>query len=327
MVSFITHAYASTDRNAKFKKFGAIANTFPNSKIISDQIYEPSDLAIIYSWVDDKKVDIGSEGKVSMKRYKREIIEGQRNAGKFVMPIDNSLFVYKDQSYRYNYLRFSIGGVFANDGHFFDNHVDRKRWERIKRNLSIDVKPWRNQGDHVLICMQRSNGFTFNYENGTEEWLTNTLVALSNHTDRRIVIRPHPGDGRLGKHISNAIHNVTMRRLGRVHVRNHITVSQNKTIEEDLRGAWACVTYNSSPSTVSAIEGIPVFVLDPEPRKSHAYPVANTYLSNIENPNMPDNRQEWLERLAMSHFSYGDIENGLLYKTTAQFFEEKNARL
>lgn len=330
MEHFTTNIYASTDRNRKFKKYDAINQTFPNSKLITGQEYFPSDLAIIHSWIN-KKVTAKklNRAKTNMKLYKNQIIGNQFNLSKHVMSIDNSLFIYKDRSHQYNYLRYSIDGIYANTGYYFDRDIDKTRWDKIKNDLSIDVKPWRKTGEHVLLCLQRSTGFSFDYEKGMVEWLTKTLFDISKVTNRKIIIRRHPGEVNIGSLIHVVLSNVTNPKLysEEDRVKNHITISSSLTIEEDLNNAWCCLVYNSSPSVVSAIEGVPVFILDPEPQKSQSYPIANIDLNFIETPKIPDNRQEWLEQLAMSHFSYEDIENSLLYQATFKFFEEKNGRL
>ena len=332
MHHFSTNVYSSTDRNGKFKKYDAIIKTFPNSSLITEINYRESDLAIIYSWTTENTNSVGeSPAKTNIKLYKRQIIDSQLKYSKHVMAIDNSLFVYRDQAYLYNYLRYSMDGVYANTGYYFDRDVDETRWEKIKKDLSIEVKPWRNTGDHVLLCLQRSNGFSFNYERGMLDWLTKTILDITKVTDRKIIIRKHPGDGRLHnvvqKVIANFNNNNSKIPRNSKTTKNKIFATSNTRIEDDLKNAWCCLVYNSSPSVVSTIEGVPVFLLDPNPKKSQAYHMSNTDLGLIETPNMPDNRQEWLEKLAMSHFSYEDVENGLLYNAAHKFFEEKNGRI
>ena len=56
-----------------------------------------------------------------------------------------------------------------------------------------------------------------------------------------------------------------------------------RTLMQDLMNAYCVISYNSSPAVVSAIEGVPIFVLDPE--RSQAKEVANTNLRDLENPN------------------------------------------
>ena len=80
----------------------------------------------------------------------------------------------------------------------------------------------------------------------------------------------------------------------------------------------ATITYNSSPGVASAIEGIPLFVTDPTPQISQAFPVANTDLSQIETPDVFE-RQQWIEKLAMSHFNFADLEKGTAWNIIKEY--------
>jgi hypothetical protein len=89
-------------------------------------------------------------------------------------------------------------------------------------------------------------------------------------------------------------------------------------LTDDLHKAWAVVTYNSSPGVAGAIEGVPVFVTDTNPRRSQAFPVANTDVSQIESPKTFE-RQAWLERLAMSHWNFAETSSGEAWQHMRQF--------
>ena len=80
---------------------------------------------------------------------------------------------------------------------------------------------------------------------------------------------------------------------------------------DDLQNCWAVVNHNSSPTVGSVIEGYPIFVTDPV--RSQCTPVANTELSLIETPAMPD-RQSWVERIAMCHWSHQDVVSGAAWR-------------
>jgi len=67
------------------------------------------------------------------------------------------------------------------------------------------------------------------------------------------------------------------------------------------------VNYNSSPVVGAAIEGIPIFVMDA--LNSQCKDIANTDLSRIENPQMPD-RLRWIERLSMFHWNFDELTSG-----------------
>jgi hypothetical protein len=76
----------------------------------------------------------------------------------------------------------------------------------------------------------------------------------------------------------------------------------------DLVNCWALVCYNSTPSAVAPIEGIPSFITD-DPAYSQAGGIANTDLSQIETPVMPD-REQWIRQLAQCHWSFEDLRSG-----------------
>ena len=110
------------------------------------------------------------------------------------------------------------------------------------------------------------------------------------------MLRPHPGDKSARQHI------------GDVSQMRNVKISEpGSTLLDDLKDCWAVVNHNSSPTVGSVIEGYPIFVTDPE--KSQAAQVANTDFRLIENPAMPD-RQAWLERIAMCHWSQKEIMSG-----------------
>jgi hypothetical protein len=129
-------------------------------------------------------------------------------------------------------------------------------------------------------------------------WCNQTITELRKYTDRPIVVRGHPGDKRVRQYLTLSQPNVT--------------ISSKESILEDFKNAWATITYNSSPGVASAIEGIPVFVTDPNPRISQAFGVCNLDLSRIEEPKIPE-RQNWIEKISMCHFNFTDLRTGVAW--------------
>jgi hypothetical protein len=95
-----------------------------------------------------------------------------------------------------------------------------------------------------------------------------------------------------------------------------VRLSTNENIIDDLRNCWAAVNYNSSPVVGAAIEGVPIFVCNPE--KSQSREIANTDLSQIENPLLP-NRQQWVERLSMFHWNFDELRSGECWRHMRKF--------
>jgi hypothetical protein len=70
------------------------------------------------------------------------------------------------------------------------------------------------------------------------------------------------------------------------------------------------VTHNSTASTDSCIRGIPTFCTSD---LALCWPVANTDLTKIENPDRLD-RTQWLNDLGYKLWSTKEIKSGLVFK-------------
>lgn len=139
------------------------------------------------------------------------------------------------------------------------------------RRPTIELKPWREDGRHVLLAMP---GVHFGMALGIDVpgWCETIYAELRRHTDRPIKIRPRD-------------------------TRDPLTA--------DLAGGWCCVTHSSNVAVDAAIAGIPVFVAPTSP----AAPVGRTDLE-IEEPIMPG-RKRWLWSLASQHFTIPEMKAGI----------------
>jgi hypothetical protein len=225
---------------------------------------------------------------------RQQALDLQKKNGKRSLIVDSNLFLYADTGNTKTYLRYSFDGVTPTTGFYFDRDIDGNRWSKISKDLGISLKPWRSTGNHILICLQRNGGWSMR---GLDvcDWLDSIISKIRNHSSRKIIVRPHPGDKKIQKFLRIKHANVF--------------VSNSTNIVNDLRSAWATVVYNSSPAVASAIEGIPVFVTDPEPKNSQAYPVANLDLSLLENPEYKD-REHWIKQISMSHWNFQELRSG-----------------
>ena len=267
------------------------------SKEIETRTWEPADLAVMQGWVH------ANSGTTPHLMFRRDIIQRQKQYGGHTLAIDSNLFLYADHGNTRKYLRFSLDDVFPTTGNYFTDNVDPKRWQKISNDLGIYLKPWQQKGKHILICLQRNGGWSMGGFD-VMDWCNKTINEIKKHTDRPIVVRAHPGDGKAKQYLKL----------------NHpgVKISKNAHILEDFRKAHAVVTYNSSPGVAAAIEGIPVFVTDHTPQKSQAFDVCNTDLKLLENPNLPD-RQKWIEKISMSHYNFQDLKMGIAWDIIKEY--------
>lgn len=233
---------------------------------------------------------------------RKKAFEHQVQHQKKALIVDSNLFLYADHGNTKRYLRYSFNGVFPTTGFYFDTLIDPERWSKISKNLNISLKPYRTNGNHILICLQRHGGWSMRGLS-VVDWLNSTIVEIKKTSSRPIVVRCHPNDKKI-KQLLQLNH-------------KNVKLSMNQNILQDLQGAWATVIYNSSPGVASVINGVPVFITDPEPRNSQAFDVGNLEVSNIENPHLPE-RQAWVEKIAMCHWNFDELKSGEAW----QFFKK-----
>jgi hypothetical protein len=160
--------------------------------------------------------------------------------------------------------------------------------------LAMRLQSW-HQGDHILIAMQRSDSEQWAGLPPAEQWLEHTVDRIREHTDRPIVVRPHPRQ--------------KLKPIPGVKIQQPQAL-RGTYDEFDFRSslgrAWAVVNENSGPGSQAIIDGVPAFV----GADSMALPVANTDFAFIEKPRMPE-RSAWLEQLCHTEWTLGEIAAGL----------------
>lgn len=264
-----------------------------HATVTRSQIYEPCDVGAIIGNAFD-----ANPSKVTLSHYKvrKMVMETQQKLGKYWLSVDSNVFIYKDRSNPRKYLRYSFNGVFPATGIYCNDNPGEENWANIRRDYNMDLKPWRNQGNHILITLQRPMGWSMRGYN-LMDWLQTTFAKIRQYSDRPIIIRWHPGDWKAYPNYADILKQY------------NVTISpQERHILEDLNNCWALVCHNSTPSAVAPIEGIPAFITD-DPSYSQGGDIANTNFSLLENPNLPD-REQWIRKLAQCHWSFEDLRSG-----------------
>jgi hypothetical protein len=257
-----------------------------------DQVQFIHDYNIVNSDVAVMQGFVHSDVSSPHLQLRRKILDSNQNT----LVIDSNLFQFANKELANYYLRYSLNGIFPTTGFYFDNNIDVSRWPAISRRLNIQMKDYRINGNHILICLQRLDGWSMGGTN-VQQWLNQTVNELRKYTSRPIIIRKHPGD----------------RRQQSIILPKNTTLSTNENILEDLNNCWATIIYNSSPGIASLINGIPAFVTDTVPEHSQTFPVCNTDLAKIENPELKD-RQSWVNQISQSHWNDDEVASGVAWK-------------
>ena len=262
--------------------------------IVTDYTPVDADVAVVQGYVHP-----GSKNSPHLN-LRKSVFEKQQKENKRSIIVDSNLFLSYDKGNTNKFLRYSYDGIFPNSGQYCNVEPNPERWDLISKRLGVKLKPWQKNGKHILICCQRDGGWSMDGQ-ALMPWLVRTISQIKKCSDRSIMVRFHPGDKNIQTH---------KRSLARYRLKNVIT-SQTENILQDLVNAHAVINYNSSPGVVAAIEGVPVFLLDP--RRSQAGPVGNTDLNKLENPEYFD-REHWIQQMAQMHWTLDELKDGTAWQ-------------
>lgn len=154
-----------------------------------------------------------------------------------------------------------------------------ERWDA----LGVDLKPWRTDGEHILVCPNRSFGRPDMMM--PLGWERDVAARLARFTKRPIRIRPHPGNG-----------------------------AHAKPLADDLRDAWACVIWASSAGLQALLAGIPVIYEAPywiaEFSAVYGGPFLGEAISKIDRRLPVGSREEAMQRLGWAQWQVNEIAIG-----------------
>lgn len=147
---------------------------------------------------------------------------------------------------------------------------------RVER-LGVEPAPWRSDGGHILVCLNRSIGPRAALM--PPDWGERTAEALRKATGRKVRVRPHP---------------------------RHVKDPDGTPLLEDLAGAWACVIWWSAAGVAALLAGIPVVYRAPWWIGAAA---AGRELGQVASPMLGD-RAAVLRRIANAQFTPAEIASG-----------------
>ena len=159
-----------------------------------------------------------------------------------------------------------------------------QRW----KDLGLELKPWREEGDHILLCGQRGIGSTLMAS--PMDWHLRVKDQLT--TERPIKVRAHP-KSRLGPD-------------------QRFIQRQPATLDEHLVNCWAVVVWSSGAGTKALMDGIPVFYDAPRSFLAGAASKlrgGKIQDGSLDDPNLYD-RLPVFERLAWSQWRTSEIVSG-----------------
>jgi len=168
------------------------------------------------------------------------------------------------------------------------------------RLLGLQVKPWKYDGEYILVCGQHDKSLQWKDMPAMATWVHDTITFIRAQTDRPIIFRPHPRCP-----LPAIEHDFK-------HVKRQEPLQIKGSYDDfDMQfdNIWATVSWSSNPAIHSIIDGVPAFTGP----SSLAFDVAEQNLRNIENPLYGD-RTQWLNDYAHTEYTIEEISQGIPLK-------------
>lgn len=178
-------------------------------------------------------------------------------------------------------------------GHHENLDADRPR----KLNVTLTTNAY--HGERILLAAQHDQSLQVQSAGGVVNWLNTTIDRLREHTDRGIVIRPHPRSPISAKMFR-----------GRTGIRFEQPRPLVNTYDDfDLNFNYhAVVNHNSGVGIKSVLAGVRTLV----DSTSLAYPAAIS-IEDLERPYDRD-REQWLIEICHTEYTTDEITQGIWVK-------------
>jgi len=181
-------------------------------------------------------------------------------------------------------------------------HQQDLDWDR-PMDLGLQLGELAHKRESILLTLQHRKSLQWQNMPDLTTWARNTIADIRLHTDRPIVVRPHPRSPAF----------VPLHRFGMENFVN-CTLEQPMRIDDtydkyDIDYEYhAVVNYCSGPGINAAISGASVIT----DSSSLAHPVS-THVEQIDNPTAI-NREQWFVEICHTEYTVQEIERGLWLK-------------
>lgn len=173
--------------------------------------------------------------------------------------------------------------------------------ERFRTHHGHLMKPWREDGDYVLLIGQVPGDASLKGRD-LRPWYAESARKAAKHFGLPVLFRPHP---------------LAHRRGGVFTVPG--TKMDHGTLAEALSRAAAVISWNSNTTVESVLAGVPTIAVD---RGSMAFDMCS---HDIEAPLIMPNREQWSHALAWRQWQMDEIRSGAALRVFPQFRQSEAA--
>lgn len=214
----------------------------------------------------------------------QRIVEAYRAAGK--------PFVYIDLGYWGRVKNNGHHKVVVNGRHPTAYFQKRRHDDKRAKTFGIALAPWRKSGKHILLAGMGAKASVIAENMKFESFERGAIETLRQHTQRPIVYRPKPSCKESGS-INGTIYSPPDQPLTGV-------------LNADCH---AVVTHHSNVAVEAIVAGIPAFCM-----QGVAAPMSLQDLSLIETPLYPEGREQWINDIAYTQWTWTEMAEGLPWR-------------
>lgn len=172
---------------------------------------------------------------------------------------------------------------------------EKNRWDKF----GIESKEWKNDGEFITICTQRPDSTQWNGMPSIEDYVKFQIASVRKHSDKPIVVRPHPRDKYTKWNFLKGKENVFFD-VPKVKKNTYDSFNHQQIFER----SECVINHSSGPSIQAALDGIKVVTSE----DSLAWDVSID-VSDI-NKDVNVDKTDWLQKLSHTEFFLEEIETG-----------------
>ena len=217
-------------------------------------------------------------------RANRDIYEHYRQQNKPVVVMDVGAL------YRGHTWKIAVNNVNALGYYGHQTNLDMDRPCKLRLSMATQV----SRGSSILVAAQHRNSLQTHSLPSIEDWVTQTVTEIKKHSDRPIIVRPHPRSPLNPNFVPKT---VFIEKPEQVY-----GTYDNFDLRFDFH---AVVNYNSGPGIQAVIEDCPVVV----DNSSLAHPMSIT-MDQLESPPKFD-RSRWFIEITHTEYTVEEIRRGI----------------
>lgn len=319
-------AATSHDNTKKTKYLDALNTCINNtgidkSFITNSNSYVECDLAVIFGFFGKRLGDV--------QRVRKNVYKAHPNKN-FIF-LDADLFRFlgsngkldKQNDDKNTFVRFTYGSIMFDKGTSFNKNCDSKRWDTISNIKKIQLKPYKDTGKHIIVCLNGNPETGYSWSAGDTnpyKWGSGIIRDIRKYTNKDIILRFHP-NSKDDVQEKIPLHMFKEKRIffsGGINMKDS-RIIKHTSLADDCQDAFAAVCYNTSASVTPMIEGVPVFTDQPS---CPVYSIANHSVKNIKNPLKPD-RLQWVHDASYSLYNYEEVLDGTMWNHFRSNLDDK----